>query len=91
MPNQITATIPAKTLAEALEHLQQARALLGPCLHPLTPDERQNIVKMGDKSRGFMTKRLDYAANSPAFVPPFVSYDELKQDVAVAAKKTVVA
>ena len=88
MPNQITAIIPAKTLAEALEHLKQARALLDPYLHPLTPDERQNIVKMGDKTVGFMTKLLDYAANSPAFVPPFISYDELKQDVAVAAALT---
>ena len=85
MPNQITAPIPAAKLAEALDHLQKARTVLAPYLHPLTPDERQNIVKMGDKSVGFMQKLLDYAATSPAFVPPFISYDELKQDVGVAA------
>ncbi len=85
MPNQITAAIPAQTLAEALEHLKQACALLAPYLHPLTPTERQSIVKMGDKSMGFMGKLLDYAANTPAFVPPFISYDELRQDVTVAA------
>ena len=84
MPNQITAAIPAKALAEALDHLKQARAVLEPYLHPLTPDERQGIVKMGDKTMGFMTKLLDYATNSPAFVPPFISYLEMKQDVDVA-------
>ena len=85
MPNQITAAIPTKVLAEALDHLKQARALLDPYLHPLTPDERQSIVKMGDKSMGFMGKLLDYATNSPAFVPAFISVAELKQDVDVAA------
>ena len=39
---------------------------------------------MGDKSVGFMAKLLDYAANSPAFVPAFISFTELKQDVGVA-------
>ncbi|HEX8328848.1 MAG TPA: hypothetical protein VF629_15015 [Hymenobacter sp.] len=88
MPNQITAAIPPAKLAEALDHLKQARAVLEPYLHPLTPDERKNIVKMGDKSVSFMTKLLDYAANTPAFVPGFISYDELKQDVGVATDLT---
>lgn len=39
---------------------------------------------MGDKSVGFMAKLLDYAANSPTFVPAFISFTELKQDVGVA-------
>ena len=88
MPNQITDAIPAAKLAEALDHLQKARTVLAPYLHPLTPDERKNIVKMGDKSVGFMTKLLDYAAATPAFVPGFISYDELKQDVGVATALT---
>ena len=85
MSNQITAAIPADELAKALEHLKQARAVLAPHLHALTPDERKNLAKMGDKSVGFMAKILDYAANSPTFVPAFISFDELKQDVGVAA------
>lgn len=84
MSNRVTAAIPPADLARALDLLKQARALLEPYLHPLTPDERKNMVKMGDKSVGFMTKLLDYAANSPAFVPAFVNFDELKQDVGTA-------
>ena len=88
MPNQITAAIPPADLAKALEHLQQARALLAPYLHALTPDERKNIVKMGDKSVGFMQKLLDYAATTPAFVPAFISFEELQQDVGMATAIT---
>lgn len=84
MSNQITAAIPPADLTKALDLLKQARAVLAPYLHPLTPDERKNIVKMGDKSVGFMQKLLDYAGNSPSFVPGFVNFDDLKQDVGVA-------
>ncbi len=84
MPNSLSATIPAAKLAEALDLLKQARAVLDPFLHPLTPDERQSIVKMGDKSMGFMGKLLDYATNSPTFVPAFISVAELQQDVDMA-------
>jgi hypothetical protein len=85
MPNQITGPIPASVLAQAQDHLEQARQVLAPYLHPLTPDERQGILKMGDKSVGFMQKLLEYASHSPSFVPGFVSYDELKHDVGVVA------
>lgn len=85
MPNTITAAIPPKTLAEALDHFKQARALLAPYLHPLTPKERKTLYKLGDKSIGFMQKLMDYAANTPAFVPAFIDLAELKQDVGVAA------
>lgn len=84
MSNQITAAIPPAELAQALDLLKQARAILAPYLHALTPEERKSLVKMGNKSVGFMTKLLDYAANTPAFVPGFISYQELKQDVGVA-------
>lgn len=84
MPNTITAAIPPADLAQALDLLKQARTLLEPHLHPLTPEERQGIVKMGDKSIGFMNKLLDYATNTPAFVPVFIDFNELKQDVSVA-------
>ena len=90
MPNQITTAIPPAELAKALELLKQARTLLAPYLHPLTPDERKNIIKMGDKSVGFMNKLLDYATNNPTFVPGFISFEELKQDVSVATDLTPV-
>jgi len=76
MSNQITAAIPPAELAQALDLLKQARAILAPYLYALTPEERKSLVKMGNKSVGFMTKLLDYAANTPAFVTGFISYQE---------------
>ena len=84
MSNNINATIPAKDLADALDHLKKARAILDPHLHPLTPKERKTLYKLGDKSVGFMNKLLTYATNTPAFVPAFIDLAELKQDVGVA-------
>ena len=82
--NSVSTAIPAKVLADALDHLKQTRAALKPYLHALTPDERKSLAKMGDESVSFMAKLLDYATNSPAFVPTFISFTELKQDVGVA-------
>lgn len=88
IPNQINATIPAGEPTRALNLLKQAHEILVPYLHALTPDERKNIVKMGDKSIGFMTKLLDYTTNTPSFVPAFIDFDALKQDVGVANDPT---
>jgi|GEM_PF-6718247 len=49
--DRINALLPAADLARALDHLQQARAVLAPYLQPLTP----------------------------AFVPGFIDFNELKQ------------
>ncbi|GAA4352145.1 hypothetical protein GCM10023185_11530 [Hymenobacter saemangeumensis] len=84
MADRINATIPPADLARALDHLQQARAILAAHLQPLTPTERKTITKMGNKTIGFMQKLVTYASNTPAFVPAFVDFNELRQDVGVA-------
>ena len=85
MSNQINAAIPQADLDKALDLLKQARAIVEPHLHPLTPTERKTLYKLGDKNLGFMQKILTYATNTAAFVPSFISLAEVKQDVAVAA------
>lgn len=85
MADRINASIPPAVLAQALDHLQQARTLLAPHLHPLTPTERKRITKMGNKTIGFMQKLVSYATNNAGFVPAFVDLNELRQDVSVAA------
>ena len=42
MSNFISTAIPAKALADALDHLKQARAALEPYLHALTPKPVSN-------------------------------------------------
>jgi len=85
MPNQINAAIPSADLEKALDLLKQARAILAPYLHPLTPKERKTLYKLGDKNLGFMQKIITCATDTASFVPAFIKLEEVKLDVAVAA------
>ncbi|MBT9393235.1 hypothetical protein KLP40_08675 [Hymenobacter sp. NST-14] len=90
MPNQFAADIPAATLAQVQQHLDAIRAALQPYLVSLTPEERKTMLRMADKTVAFVQKTADYATNSPAFVPPFVDFGEVKQDVAALTALTPV-
>ena len=72
--------IPPADLAKALDYVQQAAALLQPYLTSLTPDERQNMLKMGPASVDFVTKARRYADQNPAFRPAYLAYTELVAD-----------
>lgn len=81
MQNRISVTIPAaskKKIDEALAVLQQE---LTPYLYPLTPEQRQTLIKMGDRSLGFMKKIEEYGAASPSLVPSFVDFQALQEDI----------
>jgi hypothetical protein len=88
MANDFNQTIPAPVLQQAQQHLDALKTLLAPYLTALTPDERKTLPRMADKTVAFVTKTADYAAATPAFVPPFVDLAELTQDVAGVAALT---
>lgn len=50
----------------------------------LTPEERINLPKMGDKSIAFVEKALELAEANPQLVPPFVNVSELRRDFELA-------
>ena len=81
MPNQFAADIPAAAIQQAQQAIAALRAALDAYLHPLTPEERRTMLRMADKTVAFVQKTADYATSSPAFVPAFVSLDEMKQDL----------
>jgi hypothetical protein len=80
MTNEFNSIIPDKVLSGVQEHLNSIRELLAPYLLSLTPEERKGMLRMADKTVAFVTKTTEYATNNPAFVPPFVHLEELKQD-----------
>jgi hypothetical protein len=82
MPNEFPTAIPAAVLAQVQESLNAMKTALAPYLISLTPEERKAMLHMADKTVAFVQKTTDYATNSPALVPPFVSLAELKIDVA---------
>ena len=85
MSNLVTQAIPAKTLADALQHVREARASLAAYLISLTPEERQSLPKMGDKSLAFVTKAAEYAQSLPKLMPSYLDVPGFVADASVSA------
>lgn len=81
--NQISIVIPPAVLAEATEKLQEVRTLLAPYLQGLTPEEKETIFKMGDKTVATVQKVEDYTGTNPEFAPSYMDQPEFVKDVAV--------
>ena len=52
-----------------------------PFLVDLSSDDRKTLPKMGDKSRAFVSKALEVAAQNPEFLPRSFDLDEMRKDV----------
>lgn len=85
MENLVNKGIPADVLAQALKQVRDARALLAPYLISLTPDERESIPKMGDKSLAFVTKAAEYAQSLPKLMPQYLDVDAFLIDASVSS------
>ena len=85
MENQVSQPIPAEALAQVQQHLTAVRALLAPYLVPLTPEQRQDLPKMGDKSVSFVQKAADYSAALAPYIPAYVDGAGLRTDARVSA------
>jgi hypothetical protein len=85
MSNNVHSTsIPKDLLEQAMAKLDEVMELLKAYLYSLTPEDRQDLLKMGDKSLAFVEKTSELASANPLFVPAFVSLDDLKTDLADA-------
>ena len=70
--NTHTQAIPQDVLAQAQTKIQEVWTLLTPYLLALTPAERREMPKMGEKSIGFVEKAYDFAQQNPSLVPPYL-------------------
>ncbi len=80
MANLISQAIPAKTLADALQAIREARAALAPYLVPLTTEERASLPKMGDRSLAFVSKAAELAQALPTLMPQYLDVPGLAVD-----------
>jgi hypothetical protein len=80
--NRISATLSDADKATILQKISEIRALL-PFLKNLTPDERQTLPKLGDKTLAFDEKSASYMEANPKLVPGFVEIAELEKDRAL--------
>lgn len=78
--NIVSIQIPAEVKAAVIAKLGEVREILKPYLVALTPDQRRELPKMGDKSLSFVQKTLGYIRSNPEFAPPFLNVEELSID-----------
>jgi hypothetical protein len=66
--NRHTQTIPSTVLIQAQTKIDGAKTLLVSYLLALTPVERRELPKMGEKTIAFVEKAYDFALQNPALV-----------------------
>jgi hypothetical protein len=64
--------IPPEVLAQAQANIDATNTLLAPYLLPLTPTERRDLPKMGDKTLSFVEKAQVYAHQYPQLCPSYL-------------------
>ena len=80
MKNQHANAIPAPVVEQLGSLLTQAIELIAPYAIALTPDERQSLPKMGEKTLSFVEKAHQFAQQSPTVRPPYLDMAEFDID-----------
>ena len=88
MDNKINFIIPEEVVTESTTKLNEVVTLLQPYLIALTPEERQTIPKMSDKTLPFVEKTLEYCETAPQFAPPYMDREALYGDMKVTQQLT---
>ena len=82
--NRINATLSQAAITAIMDAINTIRTKL-PFLLDLTPEERHDLPKMGDKSRAFVSQALEVAKQNEAILPRSFDVNEMRQDVELAA------
>jgi hypothetical protein len=79
--NLISFKLTAEEEAKVEEAIGTLHSILLPKLKTLTPEERHEMAKMGDKTIAFVQKSFDYCKQNPDLVPPFIDVKEFEIDL----------
>lgn len=88
MENKINFIIPDTVITEVEQKLTEISTVLKPYIIALSPDERQELPKMSDKTQPFVEKALDYTTSAPQFAPPYMDAEGLANDMKVHGQLT---
>ena len=84
--NRISAVLSEQDLLSIQNNIIAMQVVLeNVTVHSLTPQERHEMVKMGDKSVAFVQKSLDYAKINPRIVPEYLDVEEAEKDLKLAS------
>jgi hypothetical protein len=79
--NSIAVSIPEADLAEIRGAIGVLRSKLAPHLRSLTPQDRRELPKMGDRTMGFVQKAYEYGKNHAELAPNYLDFQALEVDV----------
>ncbi len=80
MENNLSMQIPPEDLQAIKDAVAVLQAKLSPFLIALTPAQRSKRTKMGEASRPFVEKVVDYSGTDPQFLPAFAKVQSLLED-----------
>lgn len=89
--NQINIDLPSDIVQNAIAVIQDSRKALALYLQALTPEQRQTIFKMGDKTVATVSKVKGYLTTNPEFTPKYMDDLEFNKDEDVVAQLTPLA
>lgn len=78
--NKISANFSATDRLAVMDAIATIREKL-PFLVDLTTEDRRTMLKMGDKSRAFVSKALEVATQNPEFLPRSFDVEEMRRDL----------
>jgi hypothetical protein len=78
--NRISANLSATDRLAVMDAIATIREKL-PFLVDLTTEDRRTMLKMGDKSRAFVSKALEVATQNPEFLPRSFNVEEMRRDL----------
>ncbi|MDR2027554.1 MAG: hypothetical protein LBQ01_08360 [Prevotellaceae bacterium] len=87
--NRHLKAIPLGNIDEINLKLREAKGMLDGFAVPLTPEERRNMPKMGEKTVSFVQKAYELAKENDDLRPSFLNMDEFSVDYSDATNLRV--
>lgn len=80
-PNRISLDLDKKEQDIINNHIKGLQETLKSHLKSLTPEDRKELPKMGDKTFVFVQKALEQSEKNPELVPSYLNMGEFKKDI----------
>lgn len=78
--NSISVVFTAEELETVTRNLSVIEEILRNKCKSLTPEERQEFARLGNRTENWSKKTMDYIRNQPSFNPSFVDVAETERD-----------
>lgn len=82
LSNRISMDMPPEVRAKVMALITELRDTLAPFLVDLKVEDRQDLTKLGDKTRAMVMKAQSYMAAHPDLKPAFIDLVEVGRDTA---------